>query len=184
MSLQTWQETLITSQLDGTANTTGAAASQLPPQAKFTLPANFFGSIGKQLMLEAWGRISWANPTPGTARFDIRFGATVIFDGLAALLDTVALGTNVGWYLKVLLTCRAVGATGNLFGQGTWSSPALLGVGARPIGHMTAMLPWYTAPAVGNNFDTTATQQVDLFFTQTVATGSCLCHQYSLIALN
>jgi hypothetical protein len=46
------------------------------------------------------------------------------------------------------------------------------------------MLPWNSAPAVGNNFDSTASQQVDIFFTQTVATGSLTVHQYELIAAN
>lgn len=184
MSLQSWHETLISAQVDGTALTAAAAASCLPAAAKYTLPANFF-AIGKQLLIKASGRISSVITTPGTARFDVRFGATVVFDGLAALLETAAAYTNVGWDLEILLTCRAIGSAGNLMGQGKWTSPNLLGVPATaPKPALVAMLPWNSAPAVGNNFDTTATQTVDLFFTQTVATGSMTLHQFSLISLN
>ena len=185
MSLQSWQETLITSQVDGAAVTAAAATSLLPAAAKYTLPANFFSVIGKQKRVQASGRISSVITTPGTARFDVRFGATVVFDGLAVLLDSVVGHTTVGWILDILLTCRAIGATGNLMGQGLWTSEDILGVPATPPkGVLSAILPWNSTPAVGNNFDTTATQQVDLFFTQTAATGSCTCHQYSLISLN
>jgi len=184
MSLQSWGETLITSQVDGAALTAAAAASAIPAAAKYTLPANFF-SIGKQLLVKASGRISSVITTPGTARYDVRFGATVVFDGLASLLDSVAAHTNVGWTLEILLTCRAIGATGNLFGQGTWTCEDLLGVPATaPKGVLSAILPWNSAPAVGNNFDTTTSQVVDLFFTQTAATGSMTVHQYSLISPN
>lgn len=184
MSLQTWQEALITSQVDGTTLTAAAAATAIPAAAKYTLPANFF-SIGKQLLVRASGRISSVITTPGTARYDVRFGGTVVFDSLAILLDTVAAHVTVGWYLEILLTCRAIGATGNLIGQGKWTCEDLLGVPATaPKGVLTAILPWNSAPAVGNNFDTTTTQQIDFFFTQTVATGSMTVHQYSVISLN
>lgn len=175
-------ETLVTAQTDGVANTTGAAASALPAAARRTVPANYFDVIGKQLLIKASGRISSVITTPGTARYDVRLGGTVVFDGLAILLDTVAAKTNVGWTLEILLTCRAIGTTGNLMGQGVWTSDALLGRPAgTPVGVLSAMLPWNSAPAVGGNFDTTVSQQVDLFFTQTAATGSMTLHQYSLI---
>jgi hypothetical protein len=186
MSLQGWQETLVSAQVDGSALTSAAAASALPAAAKYTLPTNFF-AIGKQLLVKASGRISSVITTPGTARFDVRFGSTVVFDGLAVLLDTAAAATSVGWYLEILLTCRAIGSgtSTTLMGQGVWSAYNILGTPATPPkGGLTAILPWNSAPAVGTGFDCTATQQVDLFFTQTVGTGSMTLHQYSLISLN
>lgn len=184
MSLASWNETLITSQVDGTTQTAASANSILPAAAKYTLPQNYF-YIGKMIRINAWGRISSVITTPGTARFDVRFGSTVVFDGLAILLDTVAAHTTMPWELDIVLTCRAIGATGNLFGQGKWSCEDILGTPASsPKGAIVAMLPWNTAPVVGANFDTTVTQQVDLFFTQTAATGSITCHQFALTPLN
>lgn len=184
MSKQSWQETLVTAQIDGTAVTAAAATTLLPAAAKYTLPTNFF-DIGKKLQIKAQGKISSLVTTPGTARFDVRFGGVVIFDGLAVLLDSVAAHTNVGWWLDIELTCRAIGASGNLVGHGLWTCEDILGVpAAAPKGCLTAVLPWNTVPVVGANFDTTAIQQVDLFFTQTAGTGSITLMQYELIAKN
>lgn len=184
MSLQTWGIPLISSQADGSALTAAAAASMLPAQAKFTLPANFLNNVGMQLLVKASGRISTVITTPGTARFDVRFGGTVVFDSQAIALDTNAAYTNVGWTLEVLLTVRASGSSGNLFGQGIWACTQIAGTPQTPPkGALVAILPWNQAPAVGGNADFTVSQQVDVFFTQTVATGSLTCHQYSLLAL-
>lgn len=185
MSLQTWQETLITAQGDGTALTAAAAASALPAAAKFTLPANFFSAIGKSLRITASGRISCAVTTPGTARYDVRFGSTVVADTLAMSLNIVAK-TNVNWFLQLALTCRAIGTTGNLMWQGFWLSEAAINTAVPTTGPGPGgfTVPFNAAPAVGANFDTTVSQVVDLFFTQTVATGSMTLHQYILEALN
>ncbi len=183
--IQSWQQTLVTAQVDGTALTAAAAASCIPAAAKFTLPANFFDTIGKQLMVRASGRISSLITTPGTARFDVRFGSNVVADSLAILLDSVAAHTNVGWYLEMLLTCRAIGASANLMQSGIFICEDILGVPATaPKGCLTALLPWNSAPAVGANFDSTSAQVVDLFFTQTAATGSLTLHQYALLSMN
>ena len=108
-----------------------------------------------------------------------------MFDSLAILLDTVAGHTTVPWWLEIEMTCRAIGATGNLFTQGRWSCEDILGVPATaPKGVLTAMLPWNVAPAVGANFDSTASQTIDMFFTQTVATGQMILHQYTVISPN
>jgi hypothetical protein len=177
-----FHETLITATTDGSTLTAAAAASALPGQALYTLKPNYFSYVGKQLLLKASGRISSVITTPGTARYDIRLGGTVVFDGLAVLLDSVAAHTTVGWYLEILLTCRSIGSAGTLFGVGLWTCEDILGVPATaPKGVLTAMLPWNTAPAVGTSFSTVTSQQVDLFFTQTVATGSMTLHQYALI---
>lgn len=182
---QSWQETLITAQVNGAAVTAAAATSLLPASAKYTLEPNFFKNLGQKIQVKASGRISSLITTPGTARFDVRLGSTVVFDGLAALLDTVAAHTNVGWWLDIELTLAAIGATANLMGSGIWVCEDILGVPATaPKGCLTAMLPWNAAPAVGGNFDSGASQILDLFFTQTVATGSVQLHQFELIAKN
>ena len=182
--IQSWHETLVTSQVDGTAVTAASPTSCIPAAAKYTLRPNFLDRLGQKLYIKASGRVSSVITTPGTMRFDVRLGATVVFDGLAVLLDTAAAHTNVGWWLEMELTVRAIGTSANLMGQGFLTSRNLLGAPTAPAPALTAMLPWNSAPAVGNNFDSTASQQVDIFFTQTVATGSLTVHQYELIAAN
>lgn len=179
MSAQGFSELLVSTQVDGPTLVAAAAATCLPGQGKFTIPPNTFGFIGKVLRIQAWGRISSVITTPGTARFDVRMGGTVVFDSLAILLDTVAGHTTVGWKLDIMMTVRATGSAGNFMGQGTWTSEDLLGVPATaPKGVLSAILPWNTAPVVGNNVDLTAAQQLDMFFTQTAATGSMTVHQF------
>jgi len=185
MSALTWGETLITSQVDGAAVTAAAATTLLPAAAKKTLEPNFFKTLGQQLIIRASGRVSTVITTPGTFRVDVRFGGTVVFDGLAVALATADAYTNVGWWLEIVLTLRALGTSANLMGQGRLDLPNAAGAAATPPkGALTAMLPWNSAPAVGANFDSGASQVVDLFFTQTAATGSCTLHQYALISGN
>jgi hypothetical protein len=187
MSAQTWVEVLNPpAQVDGPSLTAAAAATCLPAASRITIPTNFW-YVGKMLEIKASGRISSVITTPGTARFDVRFGSNVVFDSLAILLDTVAAHTNVGWFLEILLTCRAIGSgtSATLFGQGKWTCEDILGVPATaPKGVLTAMLPWNSAPAVGAGFDSTVTNLVDCFFTQTVATGSMTLHQFAIKSLN
>lgn len=181
---QTFHETIITSQVDGAAITAAAATSMLPAASKFVLPANFW-AIGRKMRVRAWGRVSTVVTTPGTMRFDVRFGSTVIFDSLAIALSVADAYTNQPWFFEADLTCRAIGTSANLFGGARLDSNNIVGVTATPPKSSgVAMLPWNTAPAVGANFDSTATQIIDFFFTQTVATGSATCHQFEVILPN
>lgn len=175
MSLQSWQETLISAQVDGTAlaNTT-TATSIIPASAKFTLPANFF-SIGKVLRVTAQGRIS--NTATPTITFDIRLGAVIVFTSGA--ITTVTTITNKTWQLEVLLTCRAIGAStsANLMGAGSWNTSA--------VASNNSIIP-DTAPVVGTGFDSTNSQTVDVFATWSAASASntITLHSYILESLN
>jgi hypothetical protein len=184
MGMQGWMELLVGAQVDGPTLTAAAAASCIPPAAKYTLKANYFDYIGKQLLIKAYGRISVVVTTPGTARYDVRFGATVVADSLAMPLNIVAK-TSVNWELEMLATCRLLGTAGNLMWQGRWISEAVIGSPLPTVGGSGVFtLPFNSAPAVGANFDTTASQAVDMFFTQTVATGSMTLHQYAIYGVN
>lgn len=170
---------------DGPTLTAAAAASMIPVNSKITLDSNHF-ELGTIWRIRASGRISSVITTPGTARFDLRIGAVVAWDSLAILLDTVAAHTTMPWMLDVLLTCRSVGNSTltTLFGTGTWACEDILGTPASsPKGGIVAMLPWNSAPAVGTGFDNTAQNTVDMYFTQTVATGSMTCHQFQIEAV-
>lgn len=193
MSLQAWQETLITAQIDGTAlaNST-TATSIIPPAARFTLPSNYFSAIGKQLRIRASGRMGTVVTTPGNITFDVRLGTVatpiIVWNGAASALNIVAQ-TNATWELEVLLTCRAIGAatTANLIGIGKWISRASLNAPA--VGTTTgvgAVLLPDTAPAVGTGFDSTITNVLDLFATWSIANASntITLHQYTAESMN
>lgn len=180
MPSQSWQQILTAGITDGPTLTAAAAASCIPTPNKLTLPNNYFYP-GKVLRIRMGGRISSVITTPGTARFDVRIGAVIAWDSQAILLDTVAAHTTMPWSLEVLLTCRSVGSgtASTLFGVGEWRCEDILGTPATsPKGSLVAMLPWNTAPVVGTGFDNTAANTLDVFFTQTVATGSLTVHQY------
>ena len=188
MGITRWVEPLVTAQSAGSVITAAAATSCIPTQAKYTLPAGFFDAPGKQLEIEATGQMTCVATTPGTARLDVRFtsaggGTIVVFDSLAIPLN-VSGATNRTWRLNILLTCRAVGGStsANLMGWGGFTSQATIGApGDGVAAPGTFQLPYNSTPAVGNGFDSTAAQLVDLFFTQTVATGAFQLQQYRLL---
>ena len=101
-------QTILSTYTDGPALTAAAAASCLPTYAPTTLPAGYW-QIGRVWRVTLTGRISVVVTTPGTLRWDVRLGGTVVADTLAVLGNIVAK-TNVGFYLEGLLTCRAVGS--------------------------------------------------------------------------
>jgi hypothetical protein len=174
---------LVIGSTDGPALTAAAAASCIPTASRIILPNNFW-FIGKMLKVKLQGRISCVITTPGTARFDLRTGPSgtiVAYDTGAMDLNIVAK-TNVPWELEVNLTCRAVGTSTSttLFGIGRFTSEAYRGSPVPSVGgHGTIMCP-ITAPAVGTGFDNTAANVIDMFFTQTVATGSMTVHNYEV----
>jgi hypothetical protein len=188
MSLQTWQETLVVGVTDGPTLTAAARASCIPVANKITLPNNWF-YVGRILKVMLGGRISCAVTTPGTARFDICLGSagtTVVFDTLALNLNVVAK-TTVPWYLEVKLVCRTVGnSTGTtLFPMGAYfQSEAVVGSALPAAGGNGGLLVPVGTPAVGAGFDNTAASILDVFFTQTVATGSLTVHNFQVDALN
>lgn len=177
-------ENIVQSVTDGPALTAAARATCIPTPDRFVLPNRFF-YVGRRIRFSMAGRISSVITTPGTARYDICMGAagtTIVWDSLAILLDTVAGHTTVKWELLVELVCRAVGAgtTTTFFpAKSHWVCEDILGVPATaPKGVLVAMLPWNTAPAVGAGMDNTAQSALDVFFTQTAATGSMTVHDY------
>lgn len=184
MSLQTWRETLVSSNTDGTANTSGAVATAIPPQALITLPAGWW-YVGRVLRVQAMGRISCVITTPGTAKFQVRQAAVSIFDTGALNLNIVAK-TNVPWWLDICMTCRATGSgtNANVFGFGSFTSEAVVGAPANSAGGNGTLICPVGAPAVGTGFDSTIANILDFMFTQTVGTGSMTVHQYTVSAEN
>lgn len=184
MSLQTWSETLISAQVDGTAlSNSTTATSILPAAAKFTLPANYM-AIGRVLRINAWGRVSNIVTTPGNLTLDVKFGSTSVFTSGTMALNTTAK-TNVSWRAIIMLTCRSIGAStsATLLGQGDWCSESAVSSAA---GTANDILMPASAPAVGTGFDSTTSQAVDLFATFSIANAgnSIQLHEYTLEAMN
>jgi hypothetical protein len=192
MSGQFWQETLISSQVDGpTLATFTTAVSMLPPAARLTLPPNYY-SIGKVLRIKLAGRVSNIVTAQPTFTFSINHGTsgtTQVFNGGAMTCSTTA-HTNVPFFAEILLTCRSIGSgtTATLMGQGVVHSQAFVvsGATADSANTMTTLLIPNTAPAVGGGFDSTALNIVDVFAACGTSSGSngLTVHQYFLEALN
>lgn len=182
MSAQSWQQLIAVSQLDGAAlSNTTTPTSILPQQAKITLaPALSLTVPGQVLRIKGAARLSNLTAAPGNLTLDVRFGSTVVFSGGAMPLSATA-NTNLPIWYEILLTLRAVGSSANFMGQGmAWGVP----LGSTTVVG-TVMMP-ATAPAVGSNFDSTASQQVDHFATFSVANAanSITLHQYTVELLN
>jgi hypothetical protein len=175
---------LVISNTDGPTLTAAAAASCIPVASRLILPNNYW-TIGKKWKIHLSGRISCAVTTPGTARFDLRTGpsGTIIGFDTGALNLNIVAKTTVPFLLEVDLTCRSVG-TGTstaLFGVGKFMSEAVVGSPLPAAGGNGVLLCPVGAPAAGTGFDNTAANAVDMFFTQTVATGSLTVHNYEIL---
>lgn len=181
------QETIVMGATDGPTLTAAARASCIPTANRIVLPNNFF-YIGRAIKIVMSGRISCVVTTPGTARFDICMGSagtTIVYDTGAMNLNIVAK-TTVPWMLEVLLVCRAVGTgtSTTFFPRGRFTSEAVVGSPLTTAGGNGSLLVPVTAPAVGAGMDNTAASALDVFFTQTVATGSMTVHNYQVDVLN
>lgn len=188
MSIQSWQETLVVGVTDGPTLTAAARASCIPVASRITLP-NMYFYVGKIIKIMMSGRISCVVTTPGTARLDVCLGSagtTIVFDTGALNLNVVAK-TTVPWYFECKLVCRTVGnGTGTtLFPMGAFfQSEAVVGSPLPSAGGNGGLLVPVGTPAVGAGFDNLAASALDVFFTQTVATGSFTVHNFQVDALN
>lgn len=188
MPFQSWQQTIIGEQSDGTAVTATAEGSLLPAQAKVTVPANFFGFIGQKFRIRAAGRISNIVTTPGTLTLRFRLGGisgAIVGASQGMQLNAVAK-TNVTWVLDWAFTMRVVGAAANAMHTGAWQSESVVGSGtgaAGSTGPGQFLIP-ASAPAVGANFDATVAQVAE-FTAQFSLTGNSIqLHQYALESMN
>ncbi len=108
--IQQWMQSVVSSQVDGTALTNSTSATSiLPAGAKVTLPPNFFTYIGQKWSVKAGGRISTVVTTPGTLTLDLRLGSVIVATSSAMTLSTTAK-TNVTWVLSWSMDLRSSGS--------------------------------------------------------------------------
>lgn len=192
MANYSYGEVLSTALIDGTAvaNTT-TATTLLPAQAKYVISADSW-FVGRRLTVRAQGRISNVVTAAPTITVEFRLGTasppTPVMLSTGALVCSTTAHTNVPWWLEMDLTCRAVGPTANLMGQGWMISRALVDVSGADVtttGHPALLAP-ETAPAVGANFDSNVSNNVELFVTWSAASASnsIQLHQFMLIDWN
>jgi hypothetical protein len=166
-----YRKVLATVQSQGPTLTAAAAATCLPAH-KTTIPADTYHSPGQVLWGRLTGKISCVVTTPGTARFDLRLGGTVVFDSLAMSLNVVAK-VSVHFEFEFLLTLRTIGSVASFMPWGKFTSEAVIGSPLPTVGGSGVLLvPYNTAPVVGATVDAQTALSLDMFFTQTVATGS------------
>jgi hypothetical protein len=187
MSLQSWNECLVSAQGDGPQIlNSSTAVSIIPPAAKITLPNNYF-NVGKVLRLTLAGHVSCVATTPGTLTLDLRLAAVIAFTTQAIPLNILAK-TTLPFYMQVLLTCRTIGAatTATLMPIGFFISETYVGSPVPATGGAGAVCVPNTVPIAGTGFDSTAALTVDIFgkFSVTTATTQITLSQYILEALN
>lgn len=187
---RTWfaVENWISGATDGPTLTAAARASCIPTAERLALPVAGFWKIGRAMHIQMSGRISCAVTTPGTARFDVCLGSAgtvIVFDTLALNLNIVAK-TTVPWILDVLLVCRAVGSgtATTFFPRAFFASEAVIAAPLPSVGGNGFLNVPVGTPAVGAGCDNTAVHILDVFFTQTVASGSLTVHDYRVDIIN
>jgi hypothetical protein len=189
MSFQDWVEVLTTSDSNGTAVTATTAATLLPPDNRYTLPAGFF-QLGRKLRITATGQMSNIITTPGTLTLDVRMGPSsniIVQTSQAIQLNAVAK-TNVVWRYEMILGCRTTGSgtTATLMSFGYFASESVVGAGTGAVGSTGngfICIP-ASAPVVGTGFDSTVAMVVDVFAKFSLTGNSIQLMQYTLESLN
>src|SRR5258706_1751132 len=196
MSLQTWEETLVSQRVDSplqTGFTTaksifGADGTDQSAHCKYTVPAGFFVP-GKALNIQLRGDISNIVTTPGTITFQVMLGAIIAFTSGAVQMSTTA-HTTLPFWLDMDLTCQVDGGANQakLMGQGMMISQTIdnTAVADSVANTLPVLLLPNTTPAQGTGFDSTASQKLDIFvgFSISNAGNGVRARQYRLRAMN
>ncbi len=165
--------------------TVGAANKALVPVANLpVLGSNYFSYVGKAVRIRMFGRWSTA-ATPGTQTFTWLWGTGADNNGTAifssAVITPIASLVNTSWMMEAIIRCRTMGATGTLFGTGTFRFLNSLTTTTA----LTEFLMPVTAPAASGSLDLTAASFIS---PQTLATTSTtnthVVHDFLFEALN
>lgn len=196
MSLQTWEETLVSQYVDSPLQTTYTTAKSIfgvdgtdqAAHCKYTLPANFWVP-GKSMAVQLRGDLSNIVTTPGTVTFQFMLGAVIAWTSGAINFSTTA-HTALPFWLDLDLTCQVAGGgtQAKLMGQGIITSQCVsnTAVADSVANSIPNLLLPNTTPAQGTGFDSTAAQKVDIFvgFSISNAGNGVRARQYRLRAMN
>lgn len=189
MSDQTWHETIASQDAAGTLfNTYTTSKSVINAQALYTTIPNKTFRPGRRFAIDVQGAISNIVTTPGTLTFEVKVGSVIAFTTGAIQLSTTA-HTTLPFWLRIKLTCRAVGAgtSANLMGQAVIESRTVkaTAVADGTETHAVLMAP-NTAPAVGTGFDSTIANIWDFWagFSISDAGNGVQIQQYEVVAEN
>jgi hypothetical protein len=180
--IESWYKPLFISKEDGASlSNSTTETSILPPSIKIPIPGGFFELIGQRIKVTAMGRISNIVTTPGTLTLKLKFGSNIIWNSGAFNLNVVAK-TTVPWWLDLELSLRAIGASANFLPIGAFTSESVVGSPANTAGGNGSLMLPVGAPVVGANFDSTASQILDLSATFSVANAGNLiqCHMFEM----
>jgi len=171
-SVVQWQASSNDSQSAAAAITAASATEMIQTTARWAWSPAPMIKVGDRFRFEASGIISCVVTTPGTARFDIRTvsGGIVLADTGAMSLNTTAK-TNVPWFLTARCRVSAVGSGTSAAIKSWWQFTSEAVVGSASGTALSILV----SPGAGAGFDSTITNQLTAFFTQTVATGSMTC---------
>lgn len=196
MSLQTWEETLVTlktsSPLQNTYTTAksvfGVAGTDASAAAVYTVPSNFF-TLGKSINIKMMGALSNIAASPGTITFQVMLGAVIAWTS-GAINFPSTVHTTLPFWLDIDLTCQAEGGgtQAKLMGQGMIISNAVANtaVADSVANTLPSLLLPNTNPALGTGFDSTTSQKIDIFAGLSVsnAGNGIQVTQYRLRSLN
>jgi hypothetical protein len=189
MSLQTWQETLMTSTAAGTSfGTFTTAKTVLPTGCLVTLPANWW-YVGRMMRVTVWGGLGTLVTTPGTVTFQLNLGSVAALTSGAIQLNATA-HANLPFRAECVVTCRSVGSGTAATLMGLWDVNGVMFT--KTVGQVDqvnigdSILAPAVAMVVGTGFDSTAAQTLDFFtgFSISNAANTVQVQQYLVEALN
>lgn len=122
---------------DEAAVTLAVTYKALVPAARYNLGPQFFNKIGRRLRIRAFGKMTTAL-TPGNGQIGILFGTGADANGInvvqSAAVALIASQTNISWEFEAYISCRSLGATGTLFGDGRFcAGPAVIATTSSPM---------------------------------------------------
>ena len=146
------------------------------------LGSNYFSFIGKLVRLRMFGRIT-TGATPGNGTVDVYWGSGADANGTiicsSAAVALTASQTNLTWELELFIRCRAMGASGSLFGLGMFN--ANVGVLASTL--QPVMIPASAPAAV--TVDLTAANVISPQFKRSGSTAETMqVHDFMFEAMN